>query len=76
MVKRVGCRSTAQVGMAIHFVGILIMTFCGNYHTLVAGQLLVGAGMAMAYVVVNQYLVELSPKAERGAAAMRFDVSP
>lgn len=70
LTDRLGRKPIILVSSIIFLVGSLLMSFAHNKEFLLAGRLVVGAGVGLASMTVPMYIAEVAPSAIRGQLVM------
>jgi MFS family permease len=68
LIKRLGIRSTGQAGAVVSIVAVTLLLLSQSTAVTVASSLLMGAGLALRWVVCDTWIVETVPEKLRGRA--------
>ncbi|KAJ9467545.1 putative polyol transporter 6 [Diplonema papillatum] len=72
---RFGRKASLGICCFLYLVGGGLMTGAPNYASLLAGRIITGVGVGLAFVIGPVYISEITPPELRGVLATVFDVS-
>ena len=72
---RFGRRPSVTICVILYLVGTLLMALSPTWTTLLAGRIVTGVGVGVAFVTVPVYVAELAPARLRGRLTTLFDIS-
>jgi len=70
-----GRKATLRLCAVLFLVGTALMALAPNYISLVAGRMVTGLGVGVAFVVAPVYISEVAPPEKRGELNTVFDVA-
>lgn len=73
--EALGRRGGIIIACLLDTTGAIMCAAAGSYHVLIAGRLILGAGIGMEAMTVPTYIAECSPKHRRGGLVSLYQVN-